>query len=160
MTVSNVGSATNTTPPPPTDGFGTLFKDFKGIASDIQSGDLTSAQSALTTFQTDLQNNTGKNPLSQLFSNNSTLGNDLTALQTALTAKDSAGATNAFKTLTQDMQSAMKAQKSKHHHHHHQVKNDGDADDKGASATTSSTTSTSGSTASASSSGGTLNVQA
>ncbi len=84
MTVSNVGSTANAYQTQSPDGFNQLFKDFKGIGSAIQSGDLTTAASALTTFQSDLQSNTGKNPLSQLFSNNSTLGTDLTNLQTAL----------------------------------------------------------------------------
>lgn len=129
MTINSVSSGTNVQPASTNDGFGQLFKDFKSIGGSIQSSDLTSAQTALTSFQQDLQNNTQKNPLSQLFSNNPTLGKDLTALQTALKSSDPAAAQNAFKTLAQDMQGAMKAQKSHGHHHHKKVENDGDADD-------------------------------
>lgn len=130
MTVSNISSAANTQPTPANDGFNQLFTDFKGIGSAIQSGDLTSAQTALTSFQTDLQNNPGKNPLSQLFKKNSRLGDDLTALQTALKSNDPASAQNAFQTLIQDMKGAMRAHRSHgHHHHHHHVDHDGDSDD-------------------------------
>ena len=128
MTVSNISSAANTQPTPANDGFKQLFTDFKGIGSAIQSGDLTSAQTALTTFQTDLQNNPEKNPLSQLFKKNSRLGDDLTALQTALKSNDPASAQNAFQTLIQDMKGAMRAHRS-HGHHHHHVEADDDGDD-------------------------------
>jgi len=119
MTISNVGSTTPAYQAASTNSFSQLFNDFKSIGSDIQSGELSSAQSALTTFQSDLQSSNGKDPMSRLFSNNSTLGNDLTALQTALKSNDPTAAQNAFKTLTQDMQSALKTQGAHRHHHHH-----------------------------------------
>jgi len=152
MTVSSVGSNTSAYQTSSTNSFGQLFNDFKSIGSDIQSGDLTSAQSALTTFQRDLQNSNGQNPLSKLFSNNSTLGNDLTALQTALQSNDPAAAQNAFKTLTQDMQTAMKTQGAHRHHHHHHAQS--------SSAATTSSSSDTDSTTGSSSTGSTLNVQA
>jgi type VI protein secretion system component VasK len=151
MTISSVGSTTPAYQASSTNSFDQLFNDFKGIGSDIQSGDLSSAQSALTTFQSDLQNSSGKNPISQLFSNNSTLGNDLTALQTALQSNDPTAAQNAFKTLTQDMQGAMKTQGAHHHHHHHT---------RSASATTTPSDGGTDSTTGSSSTGSTLNVQA
>jgi hypothetical protein len=157
MTVSSIGSVTNPYQTPSTDGFIHLFNDFKGIGGAIQSGDLTTAQSALTTFQNDLQSNTGKNPLSQLFSNNSTLGNDLTALQSALKSNDPTAAQNAFKTLIQDMQSAMKTQRAhRHHHHRAEAENDGDADDGGQNSTSTATTSA----ATTQTVGGTIDTQA
>ncbi|HUA38852.1 MAG TPA: hypothetical protein VMA35_10715 [Candidatus Sulfopaludibacter sp.] len=164
MTVSSVNSATNAYPTPSTDGFSQLFNDFKGIASDIQSGDLTGAQSALTTFETDLQSNNGQNPLSQLFSNNSTLSTDLQSLQTALQSNDPTAAQSAFKTLVQDMQSAIQTQRAQHHHghHHHRVDNDGNSDGQTSGSVMNSSgidtdgNSTSGSTTP----GSTLNVQA
>jgi type VI protein secretion system component VasK len=151
MTVSSIGSTTNAYQASSTNAFGQLFSDFKSIGSDIQSGDLTSAQSALTTFQTDLQNSNGQNPLSKLFSNNSTLGNDLSALQTALQSNDPAAAQNAFKTLTQDMQTSMKSQGTHRHHHHH---------GQSSSASTALLDSTTDSTSGSSSTGSTLDVQA
>jgi hypothetical protein len=152
MTISNVGSTTPAYQASSTNSFDQLFNDFKGIGSDIQSGDLSSAQSALTTFESDLKNSNGKNPMSQLFSNNSTLGNDLSALQTALQSNDPTAAQNAFKTLTQDMQSAMKTQGAHGHHHHHHAKS--------ASATTTSSDTSTDSTTGSASTGSTLNVQA
>ena len=119
MNVSGVCSTTSTQNTAANDGFGQLFSDFKSIASTIQSGDLSSAQTALTTFEQDLQNNTGKNPLSQLFKNNGTLSKDLDAVQTALKSNDPAAAQSAFKTLGEDMQTAMKTHRSHGRHHHH-----------------------------------------
>jgi type VI protein secretion system component VasK len=155
MTVSSIGSTTNAYQVTSANSFNQLFNDFKSIGSDIQSGDLTSAQSALAAFQNDLQNNTGQNPLSQLFSNNSTLNNDLQNLQTALQSNDPTSAQTAFKTLIQDMQGAMQTSGAHRHHHHHRVNNDGRNSN-------SSTTSTDNATDSTSSllTGSTLNVQA
>jgi hypothetical protein len=152
MNVSSVSSATNPYQASSTDGFNQLFSDFKGIGSSIQSGNLTSAQTALTSFENDLQSSTGTNPLTKLFSNNSTLSTDLTNLQNALKSNDPSGAQSAFKTLTQDMQTAMKTQGTKRHHHHHHADND-------ASSSSTSSNSTN-STASSSSTGIGLNVQA
>ncbi len=162
MTISSIGSTTNPYQNFSANGFSQLFNDFKGIASNIQSGDLTSAQSALTAFEQDLQSNNGQNPLSQLFGNNSTLSNDLQNLQTALQSNNSSSAQNAFQTLIQDMQGAMKTQGIRHHHHHHRVDNDGDNDDQGfGSASTTSGTGTDSDSATASATvGSTLNVQA
>jgi len=156
MTISSIGSATSISQTSAANSFNQSFNDFKNIGSDIQSGNLTSAQSALTAFQGDLQSTNGKNPLSQLFSNNSKLGDDLTSLQTALKSNDAAGAQNAFKTLVKDMQGAMKTQTSHGHHHHHRVDSDGDTDGTTSAASTSATDSNTGSA----STGNTLDVQA
>jgi type VI protein secretion system component VasK len=142
------------------DGFNQLFTDFKKIGSAIQSGDLATAADALTTFQQDLQNNTEKNPLSQLFKRNGSLGKDLDALQTALKSNDPASAQNAFKTLIQDMQSAMKTNKGHRHHHHHHVDNDGDKDDQGSSSAATSSGSATDSTTSSETAGTSLNTTA
>lgn len=157
MTISSIGSTTNAYQASTQNAFSQAFNDFKNIGSAIQSGDLTSAQNALTAFQSDLQSNSGQNPLSQLFSNNTQLGNDLTALQTALKSNDATGAQTAFKSLVQDMQGAMKTQASRgHHHHHHHVDNDSQS----ANSTTNSSSSTSDSTTGSTSTGSALNVQA
>jgi hypothetical protein len=161
MTVSSVSSTTNQYQNTVQDGFSQAFQDFKGIGTAIQSGDLTTAENALTTFQQDLQNSSQtsqKNPLSQLFSNNSTLNNDLSALQTALKSNDAAGAQTAFKTLAQDMQGAMKTQKA-HHHHHVRKANDGESAQSSNSSKTSAGDATS-STTGTSGTGNALDVQA
>jgi hypothetical protein len=161
MTTSCIGSATNAYQPPTTDGFNQLFQDFTGIGNALQTGDLNTAQSDLTSFQSDLQSTTGKNPLSKLFNNNPTLSNDLTTLQNALKSNDTTGAQNAFKSLMQDMQSAMKTQKGhRGHHHHHRVDNDGNNGGTTSSPTSSSTGGTADTTSVASAIGGTLNAQA
>jgi hypothetical protein len=146
MTISSVPLTSNQNPATVQNGFSQAFQDFKGIGTDIQSGDLTSAQSALNSFQHDLQNSSQtsqKNPLSQLFSGNSTLNKDLTTLQLALNSNDAAGAQSAFKALAKDMQSAMKTQRG---HHHSHVKKASDSN--GAQSSNSTTLSTTGVTAS------------
>jgi hypothetical protein len=162
MTISSVGSATNAYQTSSTGGFNQLFNDFKGMAGDIQSGDLTSAQNALTAFENDLQSNNGVNPLSRLFSNNSTLSTDLQNLQSALQSNNSNSAQSAFQTLIQDMQSAMSTHGMHRHHHHHRVNNDGDGDDQGfgPSATSAGVDTDSGSGTASTTVGSTLNVQA
>ena len=148
MTISGVSSATNGSQPVVQDGFAQAFQDFQGIESAIESGDLATAQTALTTFQQDLQSGAQNNPLSRLFSKNSALGQDLQTLQTALTSNDPAAAKSAFGSLIQDMQSAMKTHGHHRHHHHHVKKaSDGDADDN-AQSSTGSTSAGSGTTAS------------
>ena len=156
MTISSIGSTTNAQQTSAANSFNQSFNDFKNIGSAIQSGNLTTAQSALTAFQSDLQSNSGQNPLSRLFNNSSKFSDDLTSLQTALKSNDSASAQNAFKTLVKDMQGAMKTQAPHGHRHHHRVDSDGDNDGSTATAATSATDSTTGST----SAGSTLDVQA
>jgi hypothetical protein len=156
MTISNVGSATSTPPAASQNTFTQSFNDFKSIGTSIQSGDLTTAQNALTAFQSDLQNTTGKNPVSQLFSNNSKLGDDLTSLQTALKSNNAAGAQSAYKTLVQDMQGAMKTQAPQRHHHHHHVESGSESSTAATTLSSSTTDSTTGST----SVGSALDVQA
>ncbi len=161
MTVSSISSTTNPCQISSTDGFGQLFKEFKGIRSAIQSGDMTAAQSAVTTFQNDVQSNTGKNPLSQLFANNSSLGQDLTAIETALKSEDAAGAQDAFKTLMRDLRGAMKTERAHHHHHgHHRVDKGGDHASQVSSSTPTAPSETAVSTNGSPTPGGTLDVQA
>jgi len=156
MTISSINSTTNAYQISAQNTFNQSFNDFKSIGSAVQSGNLTSAQSALTAFQNDLQSNSGQNPLSQLFSNNSKLSNDLTTLQTALKSNDTSGAQSAFKTLASDMQSAMKTQAPHGHRHHHRVDAESDND----ASTATSSTSPADSTAESTSTGSTLDVQA
>lgn len=139
-----------------------VFQDFQAISSAVQSGNMTTAQTALSSFLQDLQNGPQNNPLSQLFSNNSALGKDLQNLQTALQSNDSSSAQNAFRTLIQDMQKAMKTQgmHHRHHHFHHRVDNDGDHDDQGGGSASSSSGSVTDSITVSITVGSTLNVQA
>ena len=156
MTISSISSTANSYQTSAANNFNQSFSEFKSIGNSIQSGNLTSAQDALTALQSDLQSNSGQNPLSRLFNNNSKLSDDLTSLQTALKSNDPASAQDAFKTLVKDMQGAMKTQTSHGHHHHHRVDSDGDTDGTTSAASTSATDSTTGSA----STGNTLDVQA
>ena len=163
MTISGVSATTNPYQTTAQDGFSQVFQDFQATSSAVQSGNMTTAETALTSFVQDLQNGPQNNPLSQLFNNNSTLSNDLQNLQTALQSNNPSSAQNAFQSLIQDMQSAMKTQGIRHHHHHHhRVDNDGDRDDQGfGSAPVSSGSATDGDSASTPTTvGNTLNVQA
>lgn len=160
MNISSIGATTNPYQDYSANGFKQLFKDFKSMAGDIQSGDLTDAQSALTDFEKDLQSNSGQNPLSQLFSNNSTLSNDLSALQTALQSNNSTSAQSAFQNLIQDMQGAMGTHGAHHGHHHHHLDNDGDGNAQSFGLIPTTSGIATNSAAASATPGSTLNVQA
>lgn len=94
-------------------------QDFQNLASDIQSGDLTSAQTALAAFQKDIQNNP-QSPLATALSDpTSQVSKDFQALQTALQSNDTSAAQTAFAAVKQDL-------KTLHHHHHHKAADDTD----------------------------------
>lgn len=163
MTTSSIGSTRNPYQTSATDGFNQLFQDFSGIGSALQTGNLTTAQTALASFQSDLQSASGNNELSNLFNNNPTLNNDLTTLQNALTSNNASSAKTAFKTLLQDVQSAMKTQVAqRRHHHHHGINNFGNNPEQTAATSimTGSASGTTDATALLSSVGSLLNVQA
>jgi hypothetical protein len=144
MNVCNCSSASQTYQNTVHQGFLQRMQDFKGLANALQSGDLTSAQSAFDTLQTDLQNAPASSKTSALLDQTTTVGKDLKAVQDALQSGDLKAAQDAFTTLKQDLRGAHRAHG---HHHGHRVGNDSNADD-GTSATTttapdsSSTTST------------------
>jgi hypothetical protein len=99
--------------------------------------------------------------LSQLFANNSSLGQDLTAIETALKSEDATGAKDAFKTLMQDLRAAMKTERSHHHHHgHHRVDKGGDHASQVPGSTPTASSEATVSTDGAPSPGGTLDTQA
>jgi DNA-binding FadR family transcriptional regulator len=133
MSVSGVSSATNPFSNYLQSRYNQQIQDFQGLASAVQSGDLASAQTALTAFQKDIQKNPQGPLATALADPNSQISKDFQALQTALQSNDVAGAQNAFAALAQGL-------KSIHHHRHH--KSDGD------SAQSTSNTSSSNSTSS------------
>ena len=133
MSVSGVSSATNPFSKYIQSRYKQQIQDFQGLASAVQSGDLASAQTALTAFQKDIQKNPQGPLATALADPNSQISKDFQALQTALQSNDVAGAQNAFAALAQGL-------KSIHHHRHH--KSDGD------SAQSTSNTSSSNSTSS------------
>ena len=94
--------------------FAQFIKDFKAIGSALQSGDVSSAQSALATFQQDLQGNSQASA-TQPFGKNSHANTDYQSLTSALQSGDLAAAQKAFASLQTDLKAAHKT----HHHHHH-----------------------------------------
>jgi hypothetical protein len=132
--ISSVSSATNTYPTPNLSGFDQAIKDLKSIGTALQSGDLSSAQSALTAFQ-QAQPAATQAPGSQPFGQNSQANTDYQTLTTALKSGDLSAAQKAFTSLKTDLKPTQSAHKGHHHHH-------------AASATAASTTSTTGATAS------------
>ena len=86
-------------------------QDLASLAGALGSGDVKSAKTALTAFETDLQNLQQATSSSALPAN---LNTDLQQLQGALSSNDLASAQSLFKNLLQDL----------HHtkgHHHHQM---------------------------------------
>lgn len=139
MNVANCSTAAYSYPTDTHNGFRQRMQDFKGLADALQSGDISAAQSAFSTLQTDLQNVQGNGKTPPILDENTTLGKDFKALQDALQSGDVKAAQDAFATLKQDMRGVRHA----HGHHHHRVDNDGDGDD-GASNSATSASDTSG----------------
>lgn len=102
------------------------MEDFKGLAQAVNSGDLTSAQTALDAVTKDIQSdrriaNSGKSDQ---------INKDLAALGDAIKSGDTDATKQAFTTLAQDLKGV------RHGGHHHRVDNDGDADDGGSAPVT------------------------
>jgi hypothetical protein len=116
MTISSTtGSAAAYTPPPISSDMKQRMQDFQSLSQALQSGDLSSAQSAFATLQSNLtQNSSGPSPFSDP---NSQASKDLAAVGTALKSGDVSGAQDAMATLQKDM----KAARGGHHHHHAQA---------------------------------------
>jgi hypothetical protein len=111
--ISSVSSATNPYQTTNQNGFGQIFKDFKAVGSALQTGDLSTAQSALATFQQDLQGNS-QTSANQPFGKNSQANSDYQSLASALNSGDLAAAQKAFASLQTDLKAAHRG----HHHHH------------------------------------------
>lgn len=111
------------------------YDDFTSLAQALQSGDLSAAQTAFQSFQTDIQKSSGKqNP----FTSNPQISKDMDALQSALKSGDTTGAQKAFETLKQDLRNVAG---HTHHHHHHKTNTDSSSQTSSTSSTTSTDTS-------------------
>jgi hypothetical protein len=143
--VSSVTSATNPNQTTNPSVLGKIVQDFKAIGSALQSGNLSTAQSALTAFQQALQGSS-QTSTTQPFGSNTQANTDFQSLVSALKSGDLSSAQKAFASLQTDLTSTHKA----HHHHHH------------GSGTAPSTTPTNGATTSSAvaSDDGDLNVTA
>ncbi len=89
--------------------FPQIKTDFQKVGTDLQTGNLSQAQSDYATLSQDISG-------SQRHSNN-TINQDFSALGQALQSGNLSDAQNAFSTLQQNLQQS--AQVHHHHHHHH-----------------------------------------
>ncbi|MCE0482884.1 MAG: hypothetical protein LV479_01445 [Methylacidiphilales bacterium] len=145
-TISSISSATNLYQTSTQNGASSVFQDLKSLGTALQSGDLSGAQSALATFQQDLQGTSQGNSstsTSQPFGTNNKANADFQTLSNALQSGNLSTAQQAFSSLQADLKSGHKG-----HHHHASSATSGP----------SSTESTSTDTSSNGSSGNYLNV--
>lgn len=132
--ISSLSAITNPYQPFNQSGFGQFGQDFQAIGSALQSGNLTQAQTALATFQQELQGNSqsssSSSSSSQPFGSNSQANSDYQTLVSSLQSGNLSNAQKAFSSLQTDLKTSHKGG-----HHHHE-----------SSSTSSSTASTSNST--------------
>ena len=117
-TISGVGSTTNPYPITNQGGFDQIVDDFNSIGAALQSGDISSAQTALMAFQQELQNN----PLTsanQSFGDNNQANTDYQSLVGALQRGNLSNAQMAFANLQSDLQSVQTPTNTGHGNHHH-----------------------------------------
>jgi hypothetical protein len=159
MTVSSVSSATSLYQPENQALFQQQAQDFNTLASALQSGNLSTAQSAFTSWQQDLTSiappNQQSTQQSQPFGSNSQANSDFQSLSSALQSGDISSAQQAFANLKQDLQSSGSV---RGHHHHHRTGTQNNSNTSiGAQGTATSAAATA---AAAQAIGGTLNTQA
>jgi len=111
--------------------FQQIRQDFNQLASALQSGDLSGAQSAYSNIQQLLQGQQSSSTSSSVSGSTpaSTIQNDFATLGQALQSGDLTQAQGAFSQLQNDIQTATQASGSQaqnlrtlvagHHHHHH-----------------------------------------
>jgi hypothetical protein len=87
-----------------------FVNDFNAIGNALQSGNLSSAQSALAAFQQDLPGSS-QSPSKQPFGNNSQANTDYQGLTSALQSGDLSGAQKAFTNLQNDLEGGGKAKR-------------------------------------------------
>jgi DNA-binding FadR family transcriptional regulator len=134
-------------------------QDYTQLASALQSGNLTSAQTAFTALQQALQTQTGSTtaPSTTPTSSSDPIANDFNALGQALSSGNLSQAQSAFAQLQSDVQTAQQSTASQaqslaqalktavdgHHHHHGHHGGGGESSSQSSSSTTSSTSSSS-----------------
>ena len=98
--------------------FQQMRKLFEQLGKDLQSGDLSGAQSVFSSLQKLLPGSSANQTQTTQQTNQSTFNTDVNALGQALQSGDLSKAQDAFAKLQQDMQAA---QKGHHHHRHHKA---------------------------------------
>jgi len=126
ITIMNITATTGSNPVLKnfSDSLRQRFQDFKALGTAIESGDLTSAQTALAAVQKDIQND----PRIAKSAKSDQITKDLAALGDAIKSGDTTATKQAFATLTQDLKGL------RHGRHAHKADNDGDKDDGGTGA--------------------------
>ncbi len=169
--VPNINSAINSAQTANQNGFAQIAKSFQSIGTALQSGDVTSAQTALTAFQKALQGASGasaQTTSTQPFGKDTKANTDYQSLTSALQSGNLSTAQKAYSSLQNDLTSAASAAsatgaKSAHRgHHHHRSSGATDTTDSTTATTDTSSTSptASASTSSGVASDGTLDVLA
>jgi hypothetical protein len=87
-----------------------FVNDFNAIGNALQSGNLSSAQGALATFQQDLPGNS-QTTSNQPFGNNTQANADYQSLTSALQSGDLSGAQKAFASLQNDLEGGGKTKR-------------------------------------------------
>jgi hypothetical protein len=116
--ISNVSSANNSYPITSQSGFDQIVTDFNSIGSALQSGDVSSALTALSSFQNALQNNPQTSP-NQPFGTNGLANTDYQSLVGALQTGNISNAQKAFANLQTDLKAAQTSTATTHKGHHH-----------------------------------------
>src|ERR1700722_19263518 len=114
--ISSVSSTTNPYQTTNQNDMAQILQDFGAIGGALQSGDLSTAQSALATFQQDLQGNS-QTASSQPFGSNTQANTDYKSLVSTLQNGDLSGAQKAFTSLQTDLQGGGVGKTRGHHHH-------------------------------------------
>jgi hypothetical protein len=129
--ISSVSSATDPFQATNQSAFVQFVNDFNAVGSALQSGNLSTAQSALAAFQNDLPG-TPQSPSDKPFGNNSQANTDYQSLAGAVQSGDLSGAQKAFASLQNDLEGGGKAKRQ------YQSSTDSDSTQQGSSTATGS----------------------
>lgn len=110
--ISSVSSTTNPYQPTAQNSMSQVLQDFNAVGSALQSGNVSTAQSALAAFQQDLQSNS-QTSANQPFGKNTQANTNYQSLTTALQSGDLSAAQKAFASIQTDLKASHKG----HHHH-------------------------------------------
>lgn len=117
-TISGVPSTTNAYQTTDQNGIAQTVQDFNSIGSALSAGNVSAAQTALSTFQQDLQSNS-QTSASQPFGDNSQANSDYQNLVSSLQSGNLSSAQKAFASLQTDLQATQTAPKKGHGGHHY-----------------------------------------
>jgi len=151
--ISSVNSTANPTPPANQANFAQVVKNFQAIGSALQSGNLSSAQSALAAFQKALPANSQANAQTatdQPFGKNTQANTAYQNLTSALQSGNLSTAQQAFASLQNDLKSAAPTGSAQSAHRGHHPHRSSSATGSTASTTASATSATTSSTGEAS----------